>query len=80
MDEKLVCPNADKGLPEPQEDSPMTEACAECPALLKEMDERGIVSYYCRVYKNRFRSPGAAIPIATRPPTRASWSRERNAK
>jgi hypothetical protein len=76
MDEKLVCPNAEK-LPEPQEGAPMREACAECPALLKEVNERGIVSFYCQVYHNRFRSPGAAIPVTTMPPTKATWSRER---
>jgi hypothetical protein len=77
MVEKRVCPDADKGLPAPQEGAPMREACADCPALLREVDESGTVTFYCRVYRNRFRSPGAAVPITTRPPTRATWRRER---
>jgi hypothetical protein len=67
MDEKLTCPRTETSEKAPRDESPMAEACDECPALLREVSERGEVSYYCRVFKNRFRSPGASVPITTRP-------------
>jgi hypothetical protein len=77
MDVKLKCPTAANWKTKPGDDDPMKEACAECPALLRQVDERGTVSFYCLVYSNKFRSPGAAQTLTTKPPTKASWSRER---
>jgi hypothetical protein len=77
MDGKLTCPNAAKRDAPPKDDNLMTEACQECPALLRQVEERGTISYYCMVYHNRFRSPGAAIPLTAKPPNKASWSRGR---
>jgi hypothetical protein len=74
MDEKLECPFAESWKNKPRDDDLMREACAECPALLRRVDERGAVSFYCLVYKNRFRSRGAAPPLTTKPRTKASWS------
>ena len=71
MDEKLKCPLKRA----PQSDSLMDEACRDCPALLRQVDERGLITFFCRVYRRRLRSPGAAVPIAMRR-TKATWSRE----
>jgi hypothetical protein len=77
MDEELTCPRAMQRKPPPRGYGLMDEACDECPALLKQVDERGLITYHCRVYRNRFRSAGAAVPLTVPQPTRASWSRER---
>jgi hypothetical protein len=77
MDEKLTCPNVARRDVPPKEADLMDEACNDCPALLREVDEAGRVAFHCLVYRNTFRSPGAALHVTTKPPTKASWSRER---
>jgi hypothetical protein len=76
LDTVLTCPNAATRDAPPKDGDLMSEACQECPALLRQVGERGTVSFYCMVYHNRFRSPGAAVPLTARPPNKASWSRE----
>ena len=76
MDEKLTCPNVSRREAPPRDDDLMDEACRECPALLQQVDEAGRVEFYCRVYRNRFRAPGAAVPLTTKPRNKAGWSRE----
>jgi hypothetical protein len=76
MNEKLVCPNASKRQVPPKDGATMDEACEGCPALLRQVDERGSLAFYCLVYHNRFRSAGAAIPLTTKPPTRATRPRD----
>ena len=78
MDEKLRCPVAAERKRPARDDDVMVEACRECPALLRQVDERGTISFYCMVYHNRFRLPGTAIPLITRPPNKADWSKERS--
>jgi hypothetical protein len=76
--EKLTCPWMETRTTPPRDGDLMDEACRECPALLRQVDERGQVSYHCQVFRNTFRSPGAATPITTQPQARASWSPEKH--
>jgi hypothetical protein len=76
MDEKLICPKVPGRDTPPRDDDLMDEACRECPGRMRQVDERGVVTFYCLVYHNRFRSAGP-IPIRTPAPSKAAWSRER---
>ena len=75
--EKWTCPRADERKNPPQDDELVDPACWECPYLMKQADEQGVVTLYCLVYRNRFRSPGPAIRVVAPPRSEASWSRER---
>jgi hypothetical protein len=75
MDEKLTCPRSERKTP-PENDELIDPECWECPLLMREVDERGVISLYCLVYRNRFRSADPGGRISTRPPTAATWRRE----
>lgn len=75
MNEKLTCPRVPKREHPPHDGELMDEACLTCPALLKEVNERGEVTYFCLVYRNSFASPGAVTPITT-VQSEAKWKRE----
>ncbi len=66
MDEKLTCPSASK-LPIPRNDDLVRDACWQCPALMRQVDERGRVGLYCLLYANRFRFAGPYLPLAKAP-------------
>jgi hypothetical protein len=76
MEEKLRCPRASERKTPPQNDELIDPECGECPLLMREVDERGVISLYCLVYRNRFRSSGPAISVAGRAPSAATWRRE----
>jgi hypothetical protein len=77
MTEKPTCPRVPERKHPLRDGDLMDEACLTCPALLKEVNERGEVTYFCLVYRNRFASPGPVTPIAT-VQSEAKWKRERH--
>jgi hypothetical protein len=77
MNEKLTCPRVPERKHPPHDGDLVNEACLTCPALLKEVNERGEMTYFCLVYRNRFASPGPATPIAT-VQSAAKWNWERH--
>jgi hypothetical protein len=79
MEEKLTCPRVPERKQPPVEGEAMDEACLTCPALLKQVNERGEISYFCLAYRSRFASPGPVTPIAT-VQSKAKWSWERQAQ
>ena len=77
MDEQLTCPRIPERTHPPESEELLDEACLTCPALLKEVNERGEVTYYCLVYRNRFSSPGGISPIST-VESKPKWNWERH--
>jgi hypothetical protein len=77
MDEKLTCPR-ESGKPgsAPKDDDLVRDECWQCPALVRQVDERGVVSLYCLVFKNRFRFPGPAPVTAKHSEADWRWERE----
>ena len=59
MSENWTCPRAKEQKAAPRDD----EACKECSCLMKQVNEQGIVSFYCLVYRNR---SGTAEPVTAR--------------
>jgi hypothetical protein len=76
MEEKLRCPRASERKTPPQNDELIDPECGECPLLMREVDERGVISLYCLVYRNRFRSSNPSVSVTARPPSAATWRRE----
>ena len=77
MSEKWTCPRASERKNPAQDDELVDEACWKCPYLMKQVDEHGVVTLYCLVYRNRFRSAGPAIRVVAPQRSEATWSRER---
>jgi hypothetical protein len=77
MDEKWICPRAAERKGPAQDDDLIDEACWECPYLMKQVDERGVVTLSCLVYRNRFRVDRPSIRVVKPEPTQTTWSRER---
>jgi hypothetical protein len=77
VDEKLRCPRIDKGTRAPRPHQLLDKRCSECPALLKEVNERGVVSLYCLVFRNRLRpgKPGIYITAGTHTVTAWRWQK-----
>ena len=49
-----TCPRASERKTPPENDELIDPKCWECPLLMREVDERGVMSLYCLVYRNRF--------------------------
>jgi hypothetical protein len=77
MENERTCPKASEREHPPRDDDLIDEACWDCPSLLREIDERGNVSFYCLVYRNRFRALAPGFPIVAPPRREASWQREK---
>jgi hypothetical protein len=75
MAEIWVCPRANERKEPARDDELPDAACWECPYLMKHMDEQGVVTLQCLVYRNRF---GSAQPprVLARQRTKAAWDRE----
>jgi len=67
MEEKLRCPRAADRRNPPRNDDLIGPECGECPLLRRKLDERGIISLYSLVYRNRFRSSSPAVSVTARP-------------
>lgn len=77
MDLKLKCPRESGEVENaPKDDDLVREECWECPALIREVDERGRVALYCLVFRNRFRFPGPAEHLAV-PHREGDWTWEK---
>jgi hypothetical protein len=77
VETKLRCPRIGKRKRPPQPDELIDERCWECPALMREVNERGLVSIYCLVYRNRLRAaqPGVYVTAGTHTVTAWRWEK-----
>jgi hypothetical protein len=77
MNQKLTCPR-ESGEPggAPSDDDLVREECWQCPALLRQVDERGVVSLSCLVYRNRFRFPGPAPVVVKHSKSDWQWEKQ----
>jgi hypothetical protein len=73
VERKLRCPGIGKWRRPPQPDELIDERCWECPALMREVNERGLVSLYCLVFRNRLRAAKRGVYATAGTHTVTAW-------
>jgi hypothetical protein len=81
MAQKLRCPRMDKRRPT-SEPEHTDDRCLLCPALMREVNERGAVSLYCLVYGKRLQpaKPGIYVTAGAHTVTAWRWEKQRNGR